>query len=232
MNKPRVLFAVLALLILLVLLGCSRPPATQVYIVVSPTHQPPTLTAMSGMEPTTIEPEATEPPPTSAEPTTDTAGNPIVVESSPAFPTPLVNQIQVAEQVFQNGRMFWVQPTREVWVMIAADDTGTHGEWLIFEDSFVEGEDEIDPELTPPADTIQPRRGFGKLWRQNENLRTGLGWGITEEFGFVTDYEYRSGGYLDSDGNYMPGPGVHVLVSAGNEIFAFDEDGQTWRLLE
>ena len=116
--------------------------------------------------------------------------------------------------------------------MIAADESGTHGEWLIFEDTFEEGEDEIDPELTPPPDTIQPRRGFGKLWRQNETLRSGLGWGITQEFGFVTDYEYRSGGYLDSDGKYVPGPGVHVLVSSGNEIFAFDEDDQTWRLLE
>ena len=48
----------------------------------------------------------------------------------------------------------------------------------------------------------------------------------------MTNYEYRPGGYLDSNGNYVPGPGVHVLYSLGNQAFAFEERDNTWRVIE
>ncbi|GAB4570925.1 MAG: hypothetical protein Kow0077_06290 [Anaerolineae bacterium] len=225
MHKPRMLMlAFLAMILLVLVAACGGPPETQVYIVLTATHQPPTLTALAV--------ETSE----AANPATDTpsgeAGGPISVTGTPAFPTPVNTQIQVAEQVFENGRMFWLQPTKEIWVMVNDPGTTERGTWMIFDDTFEEGEPEIDPELTPPADTIQPVRGFGKLWRENEQVRELLGWGVTPEFGFVTRYEYRAGGYLDSEGRYVPGPGTHVLVSLGNETFAFDEGDMTWRLLD
>ncbi len=233
MTQPRIL-TVLALLAFLVLAAaaCSGPPETQVYIVLSPTYEAPTLTALAALSGA-----ATEPPGT---PAPNSGIGPIRVEASPALPTPLVTQIQVAEQEFENGRMFWIQPSDEIWVMVNDPGQTDRGYWMIFNDTFEEGETEIDPELTPPANPeatppaplIQPKRGFGKLWRQDENLRQDLGWGVTPEFGFVTTYEYRAGGYLDSAGRYVSAPGIHILASLGNELFAFDEATMTWWLIE
>ncbi len=236
MQKPQLLLLIMLVLALLGAAACSGPPETQVYIVVTSTHQPPTLTALAeGGNPVTPPPGApTETPPEAAEATAEVTieGFPTPLPTANPMPTAVVSQIQVAEQVFEHGRMFWLQPVREIWVMVNAPDATDHGDWWIFEDTFEEGEPEIDPEVTPPADLIQPRRGFGKLWRENEEVRDALGWGVTPEFGFVTRYEYRPGGYLDANGEYVPGPGVHVLVSLGNETFAFDEATMTWRLVE
>lgn len=227
MNKPRMLIlAVLAVFLMLLTAACTGPPETQVYIVLTATHQPPTLTALAV--------ETSEPGNPAATPEAQTpagAAGPLVVDNTPAMPTPVITQIQVAEQVFEGGRLFWLQPSGDIWVMINDPGTTEHGTWQIVTDTFVEGDLEIDPDLTPPVDGIQPRRGFGKVWRENESLRDALGWGTTPEFGFVTNYEYRSGGYLDSDGQYVPGPGTHVLVSLGKETFAFDEGDMTWRFI-
>ncbi len=226
MNKPRMLsFALLAMFLMVASSACCGPPETQVYIVMTATHQPPTLTALAAETSEAATPAAVTTPAALPD-------GPIEVEDTPAFPTPVETQIQVAEQVFQGGRMFWLQPTKDIWVMINDAGTTETGTWRIYEDTFVEGEAEIDPDLTPPVDGIQPRRGFGRLWREHDDIRTGLGWGTTPEFGFVTRYEYRAGGYLDTDGRYIAGPGTHILVSLGNETFAFDEGEMTWRLLD
>ncbi len=225
-ESRKLLFALVAMMLILLAAACSGPPETQVYIVLTATHEPPTLTALA-VE--TSEASSGN----SATPTPPAVGlGPLTVVATPAMPTPVVTQIQVAEQVFQNGRMFWLQPNTEIWVMVNDEGTTEHGRWLRFDDTFVEGEVEIDPELTPPADTIQPRRGFGKLWRQNEEVRNLVGWATTPEYGFVTTYEYRAGGYLDSAGRYVPGPGIHLLTSLGNEVFAFEEADMTWRLVK
>ncbi|MBN1964956.1 MAG: hypothetical protein JW910_09930 [Anaerolineae bacterium] len=228
---------------LLLTVACTGGAPTQYFIVVTSTHEPSTLTALAGSV-DGLMPEVTTPAPepsASEEPTdpVDTVtpsptieGFPTLMPTAPPIPTALVAQIQVAEQVFERGRMFWLQPTREIWVMIQDEDDPTRGVWQRYEDQFVEGEPETDPELTPPADLIQPRRGFGKLWREEEGLRQALGWATAAEYGFVTRYEYRPGGYLDSEGHYVDAPGTHVLVSLGNEAFAFDEREQRWRLIE
>jgi hypothetical protein len=155
----------------------------------------------------------------------------------PAGPTPLPEgfppitqtEVQVAEQVFEGGRMFWVQPVNQLWVMII-DEEG-RGDWIVFEDTFSEDEDPItDPNLTPPSDDLlQPERGFGKLWRENQDVRDALGWGITPEFGYVSQYRYVPGGEI-TDGEYVPGPGFHVLFSLAGEAFRFNEVDGTWQL--
>jgi hypothetical protein len=136
-------------------------------------------------------------------------------------PTPTISQIQVAEQVFENGRMFWLQPTGQIWVMIVTSEG--RGNWQIYEDTYTEGDPESDPELVPPEGMEQPLRGFGKLWRDNPDLREALGWAITPEFGFVTRYEYHPGDTPDD-------PGYHILLSLYEEAFRFNERNRTWRL--
>lgn len=146
------------------------------------------------------------------------------------FPPVTEADVQVAEQVFEGGRMFWVQPVNQIWVMVV-DDEG-RGQWLIYEDTFVEGEDvEEDPAINPPAGLYEPVRGFGKLWRENPEVRDTLGWGVTPEFGYVSLYRYVPGGEI-VNGEYVPGPGYHVLFSLNSEAFHFDEATGMWHLGE
>ena len=124
--------------------------------------------------------------------------------------------------------MFWLQPTNQIWVLKITSEG--HGTWEIYEDTFVDGEPETDPSLVPPEGRYQPERGFGKLWRESGNLREELGWGVTPEFGYVSNYEYHAGGTIDANGQYVPGPGYHILFSLGGELFRFNEADGTWQL--
>jgi preprotein translocase subunit SecD len=145
----------------------------------------------------------------------------------PNFPTPTTAEINVAEQVFEGGRMLWIQPTQQIWVLVVTA-TG-RGTWTVYDDTFEEGEPEFDPAIVAPADRFQPMRGFGKLWRENPAVRQALGWATTPEFGYVSPYEYHPGGEI-VDGDYIPGPGYHVLYSLYGERFRFNETDGTWEL--
>lgn len=145
----------------------------------------------------------------------------------PGFPTPTVAEIQVAEQVFENGRMLWVQPVNQIWVLV--DEGGNKGPWTIHQDTYEDGEPESDPELTPPDGLFQPERGFGKLWRETPGIRDALGWAVTPEFGYVSEYSYHPGGTMDN-GQFTAGPGYHVLYSLEQQQYRFDEATGTWEL--
>jgi hypothetical protein len=166
---------------------------------------------------------------------------PNVTATPNIFPTDTRQQIFIAQEDFQGGYMFWMQSTGNVWVLLPANipkpgDTLTppnSGQWRIYKDTFKEGEPETDPSLTPPEGRFQPRRGFGKLWRETPELRTALGWATTPEFALSTSYVYQPGGKVEGN-QYIPGPGKHFLVTLGRNTFEFTEPepGQafgTWR---
>ena len=154
------------------------------------------------------------------------------------FPTNTVAQVQIAEQVFEHGRMFWIRHTRQIWVMVNVPPDAPGGDWFCYNDTFIEGEPEIDPSLVPPEGTYQPRRGFGKLWRNHPELKSALGWAITPEFELTSNYTYIAGGYVQ-DNQYFPGPGEHRLTTLYNESISFFEQdirgdclGGTWRMTD
>ena len=138
-------------------------------------------------------------------------------------------RIEQAEQAFENGRMFYLQPNQEIWVMINTDDD-TAGVWTRHRDTWSEDLPETDPSIVPPEeDLYQPIRGFGKLWRENPAVREALGWALEDEMGHVTDYAYYAGGEVTADGEYVPGPGYHTIRSRFGQTYIFDETNGTWR---
>ena len=216
--------------------ACEGPPPTQIVLVVTATPQGfAAQSAVDAQETTadgTVQTEAT--PGSGATAATPVPGlatfTPLPVTETPAVlqPTPTVRQIQVAEQIFEGGRMFWLQPTRQIWVMVVSREGA--GEWYVYEDFFEEGDLEFDPNIVPPdEDFKQPIRGFGRLWRDNTLVRQLLGWATTDEFGFVTRYEYHPAiQYVD--GQYESAPGQHVLFSLYGEGLRFIEESSSWRL--
>ncbi|MBZ0298071.1 MAG: hypothetical protein K8L99_36290 [Anaerolineae bacterium] len=213
----------------ILLSACQGPPPTQIVIVVTatPTNDDGNTSnnAQEADTPqsaeTTVEPTATatvEP-----SPTTD-PNQPTVIPTA----TPTINQIQVAEQVFEHGRAFWIQPTDQIWVMVVTGEG--QGQWTVYENTFKDGDPELDESLTPPEGKIQPERGFGKLWRENIDVRDSLGWAVTPEFGYVTRYEYHPGDPTVNGDTVTYGPGYHVLTSLYEEAFRFNEADGTWQL--
>ncbi|MCA0453340.1 MAG: hypothetical protein LCI00_05135 [Chloroflexi bacterium] len=144
-------------------------------------------------------------------------------------PTATLGQIQVAEEVFEHGRMFWIQPRQQIWVLF--DDGQGGGKWTVYDDNFTDEEPESDPSIVAPEGKFQPTRGFGKLWRTIPEIKDSLGFAITPEFGYVSNYEYYPGGQVNAAGTWEIGPGYHILFSLYNEKFQFNEVDGTWKKL-
>lgn len=140
------------------------------------------------------------------------------------FPTDTFAEVAIAEQVFEHGRMFWIRHTRQIWVMVDDPDPAIPGgDWYCFNDTFQEGDQEIDTDLIPPEGFLQPRRGFGQLWRTHPELKEPMGWAITPEFELTSRYTYIAGGYVDNSGVYIPGPGEHRLTTLDEWSISFFE---------
>lgn len=153
------------------------------------------------------------------------------IQQSALFPTPTFNRIYVAEQTFENGRMFWLEPINQIWVMIENADDRRSGVWMVFDDTFQEGDQEFDPSIEAPEGFLQPERGFGQLWRTNEEVRGGLGWATQGEIGHVSDYQYQPSGSV-VEGQFVAEPGYHIMSSGyGSKVFRFNEVNGTWQTL-
>ena len=155
---------------------------------------------------------------------------PTQAESTPdPFPEPVNEPIVIAEQAFENGRMFYIQPRNEIWVLINNDSSGASGVWSFYDNTWEEGQPESDPALIAPQDgLVQPIRGFGKLWRENSAIQEALGWALDTEYGYWTDYTYYFGGEINSAGEYVPDAGRHEMVNRDGATFVFDERDGTW----
>lgn len=216
-------------LLLLAATACQNQPPTQIVIVVTATPDQSAVetqivlaatTTLNAGAAATVPPAATATITASVTPSHTSTPEP--TPTTDPLPTPVVSQIQVAEQVFERGRMFWLQPVDQIWVMVVTREGG--GEWSVYQDTFEEGQPETDPSIVPPNERLlQPMRGFGKLWRENPDVRAALGWAITPEFGYVTRYEYHRVAPDRPDG-------FHLLTSLYEEVFRFNEADGTWQL--
>ena len=190
---------------------------TRIVVVTAPPAEETPVAAVATTQTDTIETETVE---TTVEPTPIEDLTPV---TNP-IPTPVTEQIIVAEQVFENGRMFYLEPTGEIWVMI--DD---NNEWIIFDDDFEEGMPELDPTLIIPDGLFQPIRGFGKLWRENPDVREAIGWAISTEYGHVTTYTYSFDGTINEDGEFVQTSISHTINSYFGGAFLFESPAGTWR---
>lgn len=93
---------------------------------------------------------------------------------------------QAAFQAFERGYMIWLNTSDQIYVLYG------DGNWEAFTDTFVEGRMETDSSIHAPNNRYQPRRGFGKVWRENRRVRDGLGWALHIEAAYTATFEYSS----------------------------------------
>lgn len=106
-----------------------------------------------------------------------------------------------ATQDYEHGMMLYEQSTGSIYVLTFADFR-----FRRFSDTWMEG---VDPDAggeTPPTGLIEPRRGFGKVWRSNPDVRAALGWAISDEQGASATLQVFEHGrvlYLPQHGHTM-----------------------------
>lgn len=108
-------------------------------------------------------------------------------------PTGLPYEATGAVQVFERGFMLWRSSDRRI--LVVADS----GSWYLVPDTFVEGQMEEDPGINPPANRLEPIRGFGKVWRETPAIREALGWALAEEMYGSLKWLDFTGGMVVSD---------------------------------
>jgi photosystem II stability/assembly factor-like uncharacterized protein/DNA-binding beta-propeller fold protein YncE len=124
-------------------------------------------------------------------------------------PTQAAEQVTLAEQPFEHGRMIWDSSTGQIYVL------GQAGTWQAFDDSFVEGLDQAwDPALPPPPQ--QPQRGFGKVWREQlGGTQASIGWALENEravSGWRQPFDRGLLVWTDATLNGATGPGTATLL--------------------
>jgi hypothetical protein len=193
---------------------------TTIVVVTTTPHETGTEVAQAEATSTPLPTATASPPPEETASTTEDA-----------IPAPIIEPIIVAEQLFERGRMYYIQPLEQIWVLIHDDNDGRSGVWAIYEDTWRDGLPEIDPSIEPPEGFLQPIRGFGKLWRENTMVRDELGWALDDEYGFWVDYVYEYGGILDENGDYVAGPGFHRFSGRDGVFLEFNELDGSWQLI-
>jgi len=128
-----------------------------------------------------------------------------------------------AEQEFQHGRALWFEDVEMPDTSIKRPILVLYkeGNWARYQDTWTEGQPESDPKLVPPEGFLQPLRGFGKLWRENADVRAKLGWALTTEQGYEGVWQMQA---LESI------PQVFYIRTIDNQVLELEGfDQGTWK---
>jgi len=105
-------------------------------------------------------------------------------------PTANEQGVWMGEETFQGGYMFWRQDQNMIYVLY------NNGTWASYADTWTSAEPEWDTMIFPPSGYYQPKRGFGKVWRNESGVRDNLQWATTEERGFFGTLQTYDGGMM------------------------------------
>jgi hypothetical protein len=134
----------------------------------------------------------------------------------PVGAPPASTLAQAAWQPFERGLMIYLQGTPGSIYVLSND-----GQFRRFDDTFISGSDPESGGETPPSGLVEPVRGFGKVWRNNPDIRALIGWANQSERGdnaTVQMFEHGRAVYLAGNGQ------TYFLI---DELAVLN--GGTWR---
>lgn len=102
---------------------------------------------------------------------------------------PITELVSTAAQFFERGAMVYVAGAPGAIYALYSD-----GRFRRYDDTFISGVDPDSGGETPPAGLTEPIRGFGKVWRNNPEVRGLLGWARGSEMGNTSSLQVFSSG--------------------------------------
>ncbi len=129
-------------------------------------------------------------------------------------------QTPITEQIFERGRMVYVEATNTIYALF---NDGNTPSWLSFENRYnPEIHPESEPDFVPPLGRYQPLRQLGFLWRANDVIRNRLGLGIQEAVTYS--------GFIQETTENSRTPDV-FLTSSDSAILNIVPGGQIWQII-
>jgi len=130
-----------------------------------------------------------------------------------------------AEQIFEGGRMLWLEQGSLVDAQYEGQSLifvlyTSGNSWELYVATWTPTEPDSDPSIVPPQGFYQPIRGFGKIWRNNPQIQKRLGWALVNERGFETLYQRVSG--IDWDNQ------CHYLSTVDGRVISLCSRGGVW----
>lgn len=130
-------------------------------------------------------------------------------------------ETRLVEQVFERGRMIYVEGTDIVYVLL---NDGFAPAWIALENRYDPAiHPESEPSFVPPAGFYQPVKDLGFVWRGNDVIRNRLGLGVQPEsasLGFIQSFVTSEGDttlYISSaDGTVLqllPGGDIWQIIT-------------------
>ena len=107
--------------------------------------------------------------------------------------------------------MIWLKATDSIYIFY------NDQLWQRFDDSWSEEQPESDSNIIPPDGRFQPVRGFGKVWREQPEVRERLGWALGVELAFESALQEQ---LVDAEGT-----GVTFLLTFNDQVFALIKRG-------
>lgn len=119
--------------------------------------------------------------------------------------------VDMVYQGFERGEMLWRADTGTIYAFF--QDTGQ----LTTYEAAVYGRLPIDRVSPPPSGLIRPDNGFGRVWSNIPEVRNGLGWADTNEFGYTASLTFDGGALT---GISLPPDDLYGLVRADDGLWS------------
>lgn len=106
--------------------------------------------------------------------------------------------LEAVHERFAGGYMFWRADTKKIYVFFGNPNLDTLGTWAEYNDTWVEGTPEptaVPGSPLPPSGQFIPVRGFGKLWHENKDVQTRLGFALETEQPVTGAFQTFENGY-------------------------------------
>ncbi len=100
----------------------------------------------------------------------------------------------LTSESFENGTMYYLKGSRVIYVL---SKTGV--QLTVYASTWNEGDPNGDLVPGPRAGTYLPKRGFGKVWRENPVVQQAVGYAITDERPYVGTVQFFDRGLLIDD---------------------------------
>lgn len=101
--------------------------------------------------------------------------------------------------------MIWRGDNGSIWLL------ERRGSWVRYNDTWTEAETE-GAYFTAPRGLIEPKRGFGKVWREQlQGPDSSIGWAISQEVPVAGELQALESGLAV----YLAQSGTYVLLSNG-----------------